>query len=120
MGVEDGFGAVTVVGVEIPNGDAAGTEMVVGVEGGDGDGVEIAEAHGSGGGGVMAGWAHEGESGRAPGERVGGGGESGGHGATSVGGDVVKERRVSVKVAGFVEAAQVGGGMSEQQGRVGD
>ena len=55
----------------------------------------------------MAGWAHEGESGRAPGERVGGGGESGGHGAASVGGDVVKERRVSVKVAGFVEAANM-------------
>jgi hypothetical protein len=120
MGMENGLGAITVVGVEIPDGNAAGAEMVVGMESGDSDGVEVTETHRGGGGRVMAGRTHERKNRRAMCKRVIGGGERGGYGAAGVGGDVVEERRVGVEVAGLVETVQVGGAVGAEQGRVGN
>lgn len=117
---ENGFGAVAVMGVEIPNSHAAGAEVVVRVESGDGDVVEVTEAHRGIGGGVMAGRTHEGESGRAGGEGVLGRGDRGGGGAAGVVGDGGEIGRVGVEVVGLGKAAQVRGSVGAKECGVGD
>jgi len=125
-GMENGLGAVAVVGVEIPDGDAGGAEAGAGVEGGERDLVEVAEAHGFFGGGVVAGRAHEGEGGlgRAGGvarcERMAGGAEGGGDGAAGVIADAFEERRIRIEITPDAEAAEVRRGMGEQENLVGD
>ena len=127
--VKDGFGAVAVMGIEIPDGDAAdgggngragGGKIVRGVERGEGDLVEVAEAHGLAGGGVVAGRAQQREDGRAVREGVARGGEGAGDGAAGVVADAGEKRRVGVEVAGLREAFEVCGGVGEEERRVGD
>ena len=127
--VENGLGAVSVVGVEIPDGDAAdgggsgcasGGEIVRGVERGEGDLVEVTEAHGLASGGVVAGRAQERESGGAVGEGVVRGGAGARDGTAGVVADAGEKRRVGVEVTGLGEAFEVRGGVGEEERRVGD
>jgi len=70
--MEDGLGAVAVVGIEIPDGDT-GDAAGAGGKGGDGDVVEIAKTHRLGGRRMMTGRAHEGEGAFAGEGEFGGG-----------------------------------------------
>ena len=108
------------VGVEIPDRDAFGAEVGVGVERGDGDLVEITKSHGGGRRGVMPRRAHEGECGGASGERVGGGGETGGDGTAGVVVDPVEIGRVGVEIAGLSEALEVGSGVGQAERVIGN
>lgn len=110
---EDVLGAVAVVNVEIEDGDAFGPGGGGG-EGGDGDVVQIAEAHGGGAEGVVAGGAHEAEDGFA-GAAGGEGIEGGGDGGAGADGDVGKVRGVVVEVLGFGEAGEHGGGVGAEE-----
>jgi len=58
--VEDVFGTITVVGVEIPDGDPADAALARG-KCGDGDLVEITKSHGLRGQSVVSGWTHQSE-----------------------------------------------------------
>lgn len=128
--VKDRFGAVAVMGIEVPDRHFGGGEVFLRGESGRRYLVEITKAHGLGSGGVMAGWAHEGErrrsmqSGSRRREGVPGGVDCGGDSTARVIGDAGKIRSVGIEVARIGEASKVRGGMCEQKrvirrGRIG-
>ncbi len=113
--VENRLGAVAVVGVEIPDGDARGVKFLANVAGGDSDVVEVTKTHRLLAGGVMAGRAHERKCRQPVQERNLGGGDRGTDGAQGVFGDAGEMGRVGVEVARLEEALKVLGRVSEQQ-----
>ena len=117
---DDGLGAVAVMGVKIPYGDAGGAELGTRVECGEGNLVEITKTHRLPRGRVMAGRARERESWCAMRERVLGGSECGTDSAAGVVADAGEERSVGVKVAGLREAFEMSGRVSEEQSGVAD
>lgn len=131
-GLHNGFGAVAVMGVEIPDGHTAGgdgsgsvggsaggreggREIVGGVNGRERDLVQITEAHRMARAGVVAGRPHEGKNRSALRDRVTGGREGGGGGAAGVVADVLEERGVRVEVAGLREAFEMRGRVREEE-----
>ena len=106
--VEDVFGAVAVVGVEIPDGDPADAALAGG-EGGDGDLVEVAKSHRLRGQRVVPGRAHQGESFLFFVERGFHRGNRGTDGATGVLINAVEVRCVVVEVVGVLETFEMFG-----------
>lgn len=126
--VENGLGAVAVVGIKVPDGDAArgcggqsgGRKIAGGMNGREGDLVQIAKAHGLRRGGVVTRRTHEGKDGGAVRQGVPRGGECRGYGTAGVVTDVVEKRGVSIEVAGLREAADVGRSVDERKRGIGD
>lgn len=118
--MQNGFGAVAVVRVGVPDGDTLRPEIFLCVQRGDGDLVEITKPHRLPCRRVMAGRAHERKRRRARRERVQRGLERRGDRATRVFGDAGKIRRVLIEVARDGEAIQVRGRVRKKERFVGD
>ena len=116
MAVENSFGAVAVVGIEIPDRDARDT-LGAGRNGGDSDLVQIAEAHRLVGGRVVSGWAHQAERSFAL-EGEFGGSQGGAHGPSGMRGNIREIRRVVVEIPGLKQPLQVGRRVGKQEGLI--
>jgi hypothetical protein len=103
------LGAISVVGIEIPNGNASDAELMMSVKRGDRDAIEITKAHRRIRCGVMSGWTHERKRWRAMDKRMLSSRERSGRGAPRMGRNIRKERRVVVEVARLIKTAQVRG-----------
>ena len=130
-GLHNGFGAVAVMGVEIPDGHTTGgdgsgsvggsaggreggREIVGGVNSRERDLVQITETHRMARAGVVAGRPHEGKNRSALRDGVTSGREGGRGGATGVVADVLEEGGVRVEVAGLrtpLRAVDIGFGI---------
>lgn len=110
---EDGLGTVTMVGVEIPDRDSREAVVVLGVTSGDGDMIEVAEAHGLIGRGVVARGAVECDGGSAS-VKSGAGRADGSAGcAVGVGGNTGPVRGIGVEIDGDLQAEKMGLGVGE-------
>ena len=95
------------VGIEIPNGNAADPELVMGVKRSDRDTVEITKPHGRISRGMMSGWTHEGKRRGAMGKRMLKSREHRGRGAPSMGRNIRKERCVAVEITRLIKSTQM-------------
>ena len=120
MGAENGFGTISVVGIEIPHRDPGGTKLSLGGECRDGDAVEITKSHRFAGGRVVTGRTHERKNRGAMVKGVFRDFEGGGDGAAGVVGDAGEIGRVGIEVARLREPLYVRGCVGQQQGFVGD
>ena len=116
--LEDGFGAVAVMHIEVEHGDFFHTGGAGGEHGG-GDGIEIAEAHRAVAGRVVSGRTQEAEVGFAF-AREGEGVQRAADGAAGVGVDAVVGGRVAVEEGRGRDAFDVIGEMRAEQRLVGD
>jgi hypothetical protein len=101
------LGAISVVGIEIPNGNTPDAKLMMGVKRGDRDAVEITKPHRRIRRGVMSGWTHERKRWRAMDKRMLSSRERSGRGAPRMSRNLRKERRVVVEVARLIKSAQM-------------
>ena len=115
--MQDRLGAVAVMGVEIPDRNPPGAQLLLGSEGRDRNLVQVAKPHRLGNRGMMPRRAHEGKN-RFPRlcrEGVLGGFDGPGHRTSSVAVDLGKKGGISVKIAAEPESLQMRGGVGEEQ-----
>jgi hypothetical protein len=115
VSLENGLGAVAVVGIKVPDGHARTTEEALGVDARDRDLIQVAESHRLAGGRVMTRRAHEGEGRGLFFDGVTNRVDRGGNGAAGVIRDRGEVRRVAVEIARDGKTGEMSREMGETQ-----